>query len=297
LSLSHDKLELKAENRVAFQGELGAYSQGAIYSFFGQDAVKEVIPLNTLQKVFSELCSRSMNNTSGPNYAVVPIENSIAGSVGETFDLLVSRNVKIIGETVVPVEHALIIHKDAELANIKRAISHPQALAQCKQYLDSHSWEQVAVYDTAGAVKMIRDQGLLDTAAVASELASEIYGMKIAERNIEDDHSNRTRFIVIVNASEQSHILPKPSGSDKTSLIFSTIHSPGSLVRALSALSFRGINLCRIESRPIGSKPWEYFFFVDFEGHSEEERCKQAIDDLRSQTVDLKLLGSYKRAI
>lgn len=297
MSLNHGKLELKAETRISFQGELGAYSQSAVYSFFGRDNVAEVMPLPTLQRVFSELCSDPKTNPSKPNYAVVPIENSIAGSVGETFDLLVSRDVKIIGETAVPVQHALVIHRDADLKDVKKVISHPQALAQCREYLDAHHWEQIAVYDTAGAVKMVRDENLLDTAAIASELACEIYRMKLVQRNIEDDHSNKTRFVILVSAPEASGLLPEPSGSDKTSVIFSTKHAPGSLVRALSVLSFRGINLSRIESRPIKSKPWEYYFYVDFDGHLKEERCKQAIEDLQTQTLELKLLGSYKRAI
>ncbi len=297
MSLSHGKLELKAETRIAFQGELGAYSQSAVYTFFGRDRVREVIPLTTLQKVFSELCSDQKTNPSKPNYAVVPIENSTAGSVGETFDLLVSKDVKIIGETVVPIQHSLVIHRNSDMKSIKKVISHPQALAQCREYLESHSWEQMAVYDTAGAVKIIRDQNLLDTAAIASELACEIYGMKLAERSIEDDHSNRTRFIVIMNAREASDVLQEPTGNYKSSVIFSTKHAPGSLVRALSVLSFRGINLSRIESRPIKSKPWEYYFYVDFEGHVGEERCKQAIEDLRTQTLELKVLGSYERVI
>ncbi len=296
MSLSHGKLELK-KTLIAFQGELGAYSQSAVYSFFGRDTVKEVIPLTTLQRVFSELCSNPETNPSKPNYAVVPIENSIAGSVGETFDLLLSKDVKIIGETVVPIRHALVIHREADFKYIKKVISHPQALAQCREYLDAHQWEEIAVYDTAGAVKIIRDQNLFDTAAVASELACEIYGMKLAKTSIEDDHSNKTRFVVIVSARDASSMPSESTGSDKTSVIFSTKHAPGSLVRALSVLSFRGINLSRIESRPIKSKPWEYYFYVDFEGHVKEERCRQAIEDLESQTLELKVLGSYKRAI
>lgn len=294
MSLNQESLEGKLETRIAFQGELGAYSQSAIYSFFTRERVDEIIPLPTLQRVFSELTEKHSN--ASPNYAVVPIENSSAGSVGETFDLLVSTDVRIVGEVAVPVRHALIVHRDSEIGNIRRVISHPQALAQCRKYLDSKHWEQVSVYDTAGAVKIIKDQNLLDTAAIASELASEIYGMKLVEKSIEDDHTNSTRFLVLVSGSEK-RIRTKPSGTDKTSVIFSTKHIPGSLVRALSALSFRGINLSRIESRPIKSKPWEYYFYVDFDGHEDEERCRQALDDLSSQVLELKVLGSYPRTI
>ena len=279
---------------VAFQGELGAYSQKAVYSFFGRNQVNKVIPLPTLQRVFEVLCQK--NNS--PDYAVVPIENSTAGSVGETVDLLISKNVRIVGETSVPVEHCLIIHKDTDLGKIRKVMSHPQALAQCREYLDRNgqSWEQISVYDTAGSVKMIREQGLKDTAGIASELAAEIYGMKVAAKGIEDDHSNTTRFIVIEDA-EKTVSSSEPTGQDKTSAIFATKHEPGCLVRALSALSSRGINLDRIESRPIRGKPWEYYFYVDFSGHVKEDACRKAIDDLRYQCEEVKVLGSYRRGL
>ena len=279
---------------VAFQGELGAYSQKAVYSFFGRDQVK-VVPLPTLQRVFDVLCHKN----DAPGFAVVPIENSTAGSVGETVDLLISRNVRIVGETSVPVEHCLIIHKDSDLGKIKKVMSHPQALAQCREYLDRNgrNWEQISVYDTAGSIKMISDQELKDSAGIASELAAEIYGMKIVAKGIEDDHSNTTRFIVIEDAEKKSTVSNEPTGHDKTSAIFSTKHEPGCLVRALSALSFRGINLDRIESRPIRGKPWEYYFYVDFSGHIAEEACKKALEDLRYQCEEVKVLGSYPRRL
>ncbi|MDG6924083.1 MAG: prephenate dehydratase [Nitrososphaerota archaeon] len=280
---------------VAFQGELGAYSQKAVYSFFGRDQVKQVLPLPTLQRVFEVLCQKE----DAPDFAVVPIENSTAGSVGETVDLLISKNVRIVGETSVPVEHCLIIHKDTDLGKIRKVMSHPQALAQCREYLDQNGrgWEQISVYDTAGSVKMIREQNLKDTAGIASELAAEIYGMKVAAKGIEDDHSNTTRFIVIENAQKNPKISNEPTGQDKTSAIFATKHEPGCLVRALSALSSRGINLDRIESRPIRGKPWEYYFYVDFSGHVREDACRKAIEDLRYQCEEVKVLGSYRRGL
>jgi prephenate dehydratase len=282
---------------VAIQGELGAYSQQAVYSFFGREEVKRVFPLPTLQRVFAEL---GEGGAKAPDFAVVPIENSFAGSVGETVDLLISKNVRIVGETSVRVEHCLIIHKDTTLNKIKKVISHPQALAQCRGYLDKEGnrWEQAAVYDTAGAVKIIKEQKLLDTAAIASELACEIYGMKLAAKGIEDDSSNTTRFVVVENANtHESALKNNPTGDDKTTAIFATKHTPGCLVQALSTLSMRGINLNRIESRPIKGKPWEYYFWLDFSGHAEEEECKKAIEDLRHNTEELKILGSYPRGV
>jgi chorismate mutase / prephenate dehydratase len=292
------KLALKKEPvSVAIQGELGAYSQQAVYSFFGRDVARKIIPLPTLQRVFSAIDGSA---STPPDFAVVPIENSLAGSVGETIDLLISRNVRVVGETSVPVSHCLIIHKDTTLDRIRKVMSHPQALAQCREYLDrsGRGWEQVSVYDTAGSVKMIKEQNLMEVAGIASELACEIYGMKLAAREIEDDPSNRTRFVVVENGVKKvSNLETEPTGDDKTSAIFATKHEPGCLVRALSALSSRAINVDRIESRPIKGKPWEYYFWIDFSGHVKEDRCNKAIEDLRYQTEELKILGSYPRGV
>ncbi|MDH2901731.1 MAG: prephenate dehydratase [archaeon] len=291
---------------VAFQGEIGAYSQSSVYAFFGKDRVKRVIPLPTFSQVFNSLFSAQ--GEKGSDFAVVPIENSLAGSVGETLDLLLTRDVRIIGEVSIPIEHVLAIHEDTSIDQIRSVISHPQAIAQCKMYLDSKDWQQVAVYDTAGAAKMIRDGNLKDTAAIASEVAAEIYGLKVVERCIEDDHSNRTRFIVIEAKKTEKSVTgedlrrsdeEKESNDNnyKTSVLFLTAHKPGSLVGALSAFSTRGINLTKIESRPMKSRPWEYYFFVDFEGREEDINCKDALEELRSKTIEIKILGSYKRRI
>jgi prephenate dehydratase len=283
---------------VAFQGEIGAYSQSAIYAFFGKDNVSEVLPFPTLRQVFQNL------DRKGPravDYAVVPLENSLAGTIGETLDLLLlSNNLRIVGEVRIPISHALIAHENCpSITKIRKVISHPQAIAQCKEYLDAHDWEQVPVYDTAGAAKMIRDENLDDTAAIAGEFAAEIYALKIFARRIEDDHSNQTRFIVITSNSS-THV---PEGNEKsedtnyrTSIIFSTEHKPGSLVESLSTLSSRKINLTKIESRPMKSRPWEYYFYVDFEGHEKDENCRSALEELRKRTIELKILGSYNRA-
>ncbi|MHB8567096.1 MAG: prephenate dehydratase [Nitrososphaerales archaeon] len=278
---------------VAFQGELGAYSQKAIYAFFGKIAC--VMPLPTLQRVFGALSE--LNDLDS---AVVPIENSLGGTVGETVDLLISKDVRIVGETCVPVEHCLITNPCTTIDKIRKVISHPQALAQCREYLDEDgrkNWGQVAVYDTAGSVKMIKEQKLFDSAGIASSLAAEIYGMKIVARGIEDDHSNTTRFIVIERIEKEKRKLSAPTGNDKTSIIFAVKHEPGALVRALGAMSSRGINIGKIESRPYRSRPWEYYFYVDFDGHFEEDKCKKAIADLHSQCEELKVLGSYKRGV
>ena len=282
---------------AAIQGELGAYSQQAVYSFFGRDVARQIMPLPTLQRVFAAVGGK-MGVT--PDFAVVPIENSLAGSIGETIDLLISRNVRVVGETSEPISHCLVIHKDTTIDRITKVMSHPQALAQCREYLDRNGrhWEQVSVYDTAGSVKMIKEQNLMDVAGIASELACEIYGMKLAAREIEDDPSNRTRFVVVENAENTESNLPtEPTGDDKTSAIFATKHEPGCLVRALSSLSSRAINVDRIESRPIKGKPWEYYFWIDFSGHVKDEKCRKAIEDLKYQTEEVKILGSYPRGV
>ena len=296
MRVASTNISIEKEVTVAIQGELGAYSQQAVYSFFGKENVKKVLALPTLQRVFHALCS----GKAAPNYAVVPIENSSAGSVGETIDLLISRNVRIVGETKVPVQHCLIVHPDSKLTKIKKVMSHPQALAQCREYLDKNGkgWEQVAVYDTAGSIKMIKEQRLLDTAGIASELASEIYGMKVVKKGIEDDKTNTTRFVVIQDgAGTVSEAATEPTGDDKTSAIFATKHEPGCLVKALSALSSNGINLNRIESRPYRGRPWEYYFYVDFSGHMKDESVRNAIDELKDHVEELKILGSYLRRI
>jgi len=294
LSSSTIRLPLNKKITAAIQGELGAYSQQAVYSFFERKNVREVVTLPTLQRVFSVLTQ----NAKSPDFAVVPIENSLAGSIGETIDLVISKNVRIVGETSIPIRHCLIIHKNTTLDKIKKVLSHPQALAQCREYLDRNgkNWEQVSVYDTAGSVKMIKEQNLKDTAGIASELASEIYGMKLVKKGIEDDPTNTTRFVILQNADKKS-IDSEPSGDDKTSAIFATKHEPGCLVKALSALSSNGINLNRIESRPFRGKPWEYYFYVDFSGHMKEEKIRMAVEELRGEVEELKILGSYKRQV
>ncbi|MHB2035229.1 MAG: prephenate dehydratase [Nitrososphaerales archaeon] len=292
MSSASKRLSSNKKIIAAIQGELGAYSQQAVYSFFGREMVKRVLPLPTLQRVFSVLCQKN----GAPDFAVVPIENSLAGSVGETIDLLISKNVRIVGETSIPIQHCLIIHSDTSLSKIKKIMSHPQALAQCREYLDGRRWEQLSVYDTAGSVKMIKEQKLKDTAGIASELASEIYGMKIVKNGIEDDPTNTTRFVVIQDARKNS-VPTEPSGDDKTSAIFATKHEPGCLVKALSVLSLNGINLNRIESRPFRGRPWEYYFYVDFSGHIREEKIRKAVEELRGEVEELKILGSYKRRV
>ncbi|GBC69416.1 P-protein [archaeon HR01] len=267
---------------VAFQGERGAYSEEAIHTYFGLDV--EALPCKTIREVF--------NNTEAgrTDYGVVPVENSIEGSVSETYDMLLTSSVRVVGEIVLRISHCLIAHHDSELSDIKVVYSHPQALAQCRGFITSLGVDVSITYDTAGSVLLIRDRGLKDAAAIASEKAANLYGMKILARGIEDYGHNYTRFLVI-----SAHEAPY-SNESKTSIIFSTAHIPGALYNALGVFANNGLNLTKIESRPTRQRPWEYYFFVDFEGHQDDERCRKALSELTSKVIFLKVLGSYPKA-
>lgn len=268
--------------RVAFQGERGAYSEEAAVQFFGAEV--EVIPCRDLPSVFTAV------ESGRADFGVVPVENSIEGSVNETYDLLLSTGLKVSGEIYLRISHCLIAHPDADPRNIRKVISHPQALAQCRVYLMSRGFEVSPSYDTAGSVKKIMEEGLMDTAAIASERAAKIYGMKVLERGIEDYGRNYTRFLILGEEDAE------PSGADKTSIIFSLPHIPGSLYRALEEFAKRDINLTKIESRPTKHRPFEYYFFVDFEGHRKEPKVREALNGLSHKSTFLKVLGSYPQA-
>ncbi len=270
---------------IAFQGELGAFSNLAAIKFFGRKA--RLLPLPTLRDVFESL----LNDAS---FAVVPIENTRSGDIGETIDLLHEFDCKIIGETILPIRQCLIIHRDSNLNDIRKVTSHPQALAQCTKFLGSYgkNWQKIPAYDTAGAVKIIAEEKLLDTAAIASELACEIYGMKLVMKGIEDDYSNMTRFIIIAGGDKTTEDT-KSASRRKTSMIFLTAHKPGSLVSALRCFSDRDINLLKIVSRPISGRHWEYSFYVEFEGSIDDKSSKEALKELKGRTSSIKLLGSY----
>jgi len=275
-------LKLFLAIKVAFQGEKGAYSEEAVISYFGEDV--EVIPCRTIREVFNKTEARVVD------YGVVPVENSIEGSVYETYDMFLSSNVKVAGEIILRIRHCLISSYDTSLNDVKVVYSHPQALAQCRGFLTSLGVELVITYDTAGSVKMIKEKGLSGAAAVASERAAQIYGMKVLAKGIEDYGHNYTRFLIISTKEA------KFQGESKTSVIFSTVHKPGALYNALGAFARNNINLTKIESRPTRQRPWEYYFFVDFEGHCEEEHVKKALADLVEHTVFFKVLGSYPKA-
>ncbi|MCS7120927.1 MAG: prephenate dehydratase [Candidatus Bathyarchaeota archaeon] len=272
----------KKKVRVAFQGEPGAYSESAVYSYFGQSC--QPVPCVGFSDVFRSV------EIGEAEFGVVPIENSIEGSVNQVYDLFLMYDHKVCGEVILKISHCLIANPGTRIEDIDVIYSHPQALAQCRSFLESRKWEMISTYDTAGSVKMIKEKHLTNAGAIAGERAAKIYGMTIIARDISDTPNNYTRFFVL------SHQDSPPTGNDKTSVIFSTKHIPGALYQALGEFALREINLTKIESRPTKRVPWEYNFYLDFEGHRTEKRCAEALEGLRRKAVFVKVLGSYPKA-
>jgi len=268
--------------KVAFQGERGAFSEDAIYSAF-RDA--DAIPKKNLTEVFEAV------ENDETQFGVVPVENSQAGSINETYDLLLKYDLSIYGEVAVEVNHCLMSLPSESIDSITTVYSHPQALAQCDEFLSRLNVDIVPTYDTAGSAKIIREKTLLHCAAVASRRVAEIYGMAILAENIQTIPSNFTRFFIISKKRAEY------AATNKTSLIFATENIPGALYLSLGAFATKGINLTKLESRPSKNKPWEYIFYVDFEGHIEDELCAQAISDLQGLIKFVKILGSYPRTM
>jgi chorismate mutase/prephenate dehydratase len=267
---------------VAFQGERGAYSEEAAFQYFGQAV--HIKPCETVDDVFKAV---ELGNASS---GIVPVENSLEGSISRTYDVLLESRLKVCGETLLRVVHCLIAHPDASLDSIRKVYSHPQALGQCQAFLRHLNVEAVPTYDTAGSVKMIKEQGIKDGAAIASARAAEIYEMQVLARGIEDNQNNTTRFFILGKEDAA------PTGDDKTSIVFSVRHEPGSLYEFLKTLAAKDINLTKIESRPTRQKPWEYNFYLDFEGHREDKGIKELLAELERSALFLKVLGSYPRA-
>jgi len=268
--------------RVAYQGEPGAYSESAVLSFFG--CPSQPVPCRRFSDVFRSI------ETGETEFGVVPIENSIEGSVNQVYDLFLKYDHKVCGEIVLKIAHCLIANPGANLNDIKVIYSHPQALEQCRSFLEGLNCEMMSTYDTAGSVKMIKEKRLMDAGAVAGKRAAGIYEMSVLAEDVSDNLNNYTRFFVLSKTDAPS------SGNDKTSVIFSTRHLPGALYQVLGEFAERGINLTKIESRPTKRRPWEYNFYLDFEGHRSEKRCAEAIEGLRNKAVFVKVLGSYPKA-
>jgi len=267
---------------VAFQGKIGAYSEEAAIRFFGASTQSQ--PYETLEEVF-----KAVENGKVP-FGVVPIESSLEGSITRVYDLLLESPLMVCGEINLRISHCLIAPARVGLDAIRRVYSHPQALAQCRTFLKHLDCELIQASDTAGSVRMIKDLGFSDSAAVASARTAEIYGMKIIAREIEDNPNNFTRFFIL--AKEDS----PPTGNDKTSIVFSVKHRPGTLYESLKEFASRNINLTKLESRPTRQKPWEYNFYMDFMGHRQDKDDSEALKKLEESSNFVKVLGSYPKA-
>jgi prephenate dehydratase len=268
---------------VAIQGERGAFSELAARSLFGPRV--RIVPCPDFDSLF-ESAERGRTR-----YALAPIENTIAGSIHRVHDLLLDSPLRVSGESIVRIAHHLIALPGVRLTDLRRVYSHPVALAQCERFLRRHPrLTRVATYDTAGSVRMLRDERARDAAAIASELAARLHGARVIRRHLEDHRANFTRFFLL---SRHGRPIGRP---DKTSILFSTAHVPGALFRCMGVFALRDINLLKIESRPLVGRPWEYVFHVDFEGSAGEERCRNALRHLEEACRFVKLLGSYPRA-
>ncbi len=270
--------------RIAFQGELGAFSHAAATKLLGARA--RLLPFESFKAVFEAL------RRGEATHAVIPIENTLHGSVHENYDLLLASGALIAGETTLRISHNLIALPGARLSEIHQAFSHPVALNQCRQLFERYPQiKPVSFYDTAGSVKMLVKDRPPGAAAIASDIAARLYGAKILKRHIEDNPRNFTRFFLL---TKQSTFPKRRNRPWKSSIVFTTPNEPGALFRAMACFALRDLNLTKIESRPVVERPWEYLFYVDFMGSQTDPKVARALDHLREITTFFKLLGSYQ---
>ena len=272
-----------APRRVAFQGELGAFSEEAVRALYGEAA--EPVPLREFRDAGEAVVGGRVDA------AVLPVENSIAGSVGPAYDVLLSLPLRVVREVVRPIRHCLLGVSGAAMETVRRAVSHPVALAQCTEFLRARpAMEAVAVYDTAGAareVAAVRDPAV---AAIASRLAGERYGLDVLAADIQDRDDNQTRFYAVV--AEDAGAAPEPAGADlKTALVLETRNEPGALVAVLETFAARGVNLTKLESRP-GAEPWSYRFILELVS-ADDDAHAAAVEDARAAAVSLRVLGRF----
>jgi prephenate dehydratase len=276
-------VKVKETARIAFQGERGAFSEEAAIELLG-DRI-ELVPRPTFEQLFQAI------RDGAADYILAPIENSLAGSVHRSFDLLVESDLNIIGEVIIPIAHNLIATGGARFEDIAIVESHPVALAQCELFFSAHpQLKRIATQDTAGSVRDVMAAGDKSRAAIASRRAAQTYGAVILKEHLEDNRENYTRFLLL-----------SPNGdaiadADKFSLVFELDHRPGALLRALEPFARRGINLMKIESRPVHGKPWQYRFYLDFRAGRTQAEAKAAIEELQKEVVGLRILGSYPAA-
>ena len=266
--------------RVVYQGVEGAYSHAAARAFFGDQV--NAYHVNAFEDTMREL------EEGRADFAVLPIENSTAGFVIDNYDLLAKYRNYIVGEVYIPISHMLLGLPEAELSDIKTVYSHPQALRQCTDYLDSHKeWGRISVLNTAVAAKKVKEECDKSQAAIASRTAGELYGLKELAQGVNNEKCNTTRFIVLAKAPVYE------SSASKISLMFEIPHVSGSLYNILGNFIFNGVNMLMIESRPIPEKSFEYRFFVDFEGNLSDASVRNALTGIRAEASVLKILGNY----
>ncbi len=277
--------------RVAIQGERGSFSEQAAIQYFNlQSPIPslDIVPCRWFSDAFDAIASERAD------CGVIPIENSQAGSINDTYDLLLQHDLPIVGEVDLPVQHCLLALPAVQLSDIKKVYSHPQALAQCEEFIARTGAEAIATQDTAGSARLIAENQWRGAAAIASARAAELYELNVLAEGIQTNANNRTRFVVL-------DLHPDPVSQErangfKTSIVFVTSNVPGSLYACLGSLATRGINLVKLESRPFRPKPWDYVFYVDFDGDIADANIRAAMEELRARAEFLKILGSYRRA-
>jgi len=271
---------------VAFQGCHGAFSEAAAYEMLPSDS--ELMPCPRLEEVFEAV------HSGKARFGVIPVENTLSGSIGRSYDLMLEYDLTIVGETICRIEHALIGLRGAAIEGVTRALSHPVALAQCENFFRAHpAIEPVSVYDTAGAVQTIVKLGDPASAAIASRRAAELFGGVILEESIQDHSQNYTRFLLI---SKPMEMVRPQSRNYKRTIVFRIPNEPGALCRALEPLAIHGIDIAHIESRPVKGSRFDYMFCVDLIGTADYEQMYEAVEELRRRTLSLRVLGMYPRA-
>jgi arogenate/prephenate dehydratase len=264
--------------RLAYQGEPGAYSEAAALVYGGSHT--ETLPCKSFDEVFEAVVKRKAT------HGVVPLENSIGGTIHRNYDLLLEHELGITGEVELDVVHCLQALPGTKIEDVKIVYSHPQALAQCERYLRDLGATVEAVYDTAGGAKLVSEQKLKGAAALASRRAAEVFGLEVLQEAVQDYEYNITRFAIIGGA-------PSPEG-DKTTIVFSLPSTPGALFKALSVFALRDINLTKLESRPLRGSPWEYLFYVEVEARRDDLNCARALTHLAEFAKWTRVLGTYK---
>jgi prephenate dehydratase len=276
-------MKVEDSARIAFQGERGAFSEEAAIKLLGENI--RLVPRLTFEATFRAIFEGLAD------YILAPIENSLAGSVHRSFDLLVDSNLNIIGEEIIPIVHNLIGPPGARFDEVRVVESHPVALAQCEHsFIEHPRIKRIATEDTAGSVREVVLAGDPTRAAIAGRRAAEIYGGSILREHLEDNTENYTRFWLLSPSQGE------PEGADKLSLFFQLDHRPGALLRALEPFARRGINLLKIESRPVHGKPWQYRFYLDLQTARSNPEAQAALKELEKEVVDLRILGSYAAA-